>query len=395
MHGLAISGVGSIPVRRELRAPLLDSCVGVAREAVVDAGLDLAQIDGLFVTPARMSGEPWLMFVANLAEYLGVGTKGLQSVENGGATALLTLRAAMDAVALGRCKHALVIASDTRPMLDTNHFESFVRNVVFTTTALYGPVYAIAGLGTPIPFYAMSQQRYMHEYGVSESEIAMSSVRLREHAALHPQAQFRSPISVDDVLSSPTLSPPIHLLQAAGISAGACAVIVSRADLVASDARPRVELTGYGEHHHSSHFVPRNGSITTFESVEIAGKAALSEAGRTPQDVDVAEVYGVFGATELILYEDLGWCDKGQGAQFLADGRSTWGGDLVINPTGGRLSMGHPAGATPLYEVVEVARQLRGDALGKQVDGARVGLVHAEHGMMNGSVVCIMEARGA
>lgn len=394
MHDLAISGVGSIAVRRDLEAPLLDSCVQVARQAITDAGLGLDQIDGLFVTPARMSGEPWLMFVANLAEYLGVKTKGLQSVENGGATALLTLRSAMDAVAMGRCKHALVIASDTRPMLDTNHFESFVRNVVFTATSLYGPVYAIAGLGTPIPIYAMSHQRYMHEYGVSEADIAMSSVRLREHAQLHPEAQFRDPITVDDVLSSKKLSPPIRLLQAAGISAGACAVVVSRADETAADARPRVELTGYGEHHHESHFVPRNGSITTFESVKVAGQEALAQAGRAPQDVDVAEVYGVFGATELILYEDLGWCEKGRGAQFLADGRSTWGGDLVINPTGGRMSFGHPAGATPLYEVVEVVRQLRGDALGKQVDNAQVGLVHAEHGMMNGSVVCVMEARG-
>jgi len=394
VHELAIAGVGSIPVRRDLEAPLLDSCVQVAREAISDAGLGLKDVDGLFVTPARMSGEPWLMFVANLAEYLGVKTKGLQCVENGGATALLTLRAAMDAVALGRCKTALVIASDTRPMLDTNHFESFVRNVVFTATSLYGPVYAIAGLGTPIPIYAMSHQRYMHEYGVTEEEVALSSVRLREHAGHHPEAQFRDAITVEDVLSSKKLSPPIRLLQAAGISAGACAVVVTRADLVKADRRPRVELTGYGEHHHESHFVPRQGSITTFESVQEAGRQAFAQAGRTPAEVDVAEVYGVFGATELILYEDLGFCEKGQAASFLAEGRSTYGGDVVINPTGGRMSFGHPAGATPLYEVVEIVRQLRGDALGKQVDGATVGLVHAEHGMMNGSVVCLMEARG-
>jgi acetyl-CoA acetyltransferase len=125
-----------------------------------------------------------------------------------------------------------------------------------------------------------------------------------------------------------------------------------------------------------------------------AGKQAFAEAGRSPAEVDVAEVYGVFGATELILYEDLGFCEKGKASQFLADGRSTHGGDLVINPTGGRMSLGHPAGATPLYEVAEVVRQLRGDALGTQVQGARVGLVHAEHGMMNGSVVCIFEGRG-
>ncbi len=393
MHGLAIAGVGSIPVRRDLEAPLLDTCVQVARQAILDAGVELNEIDGLFVTPARMSGEPWLMFVANMAEYLGVTTSGMQMVENGGATALLTLRSAMDAVALGRCKTALVIASDTRPMLDTNHFESFVRNVVFTATSLYGPVHAICGLGTPIPIYAMSHQRYMHEYGVTEAEVALSSVQLRTHAGMHPEAQFRDPITVEDVLSSKKLSPPIRLLQAAGISSGAVAVVVTRADAVRDTSRPRVELTGYGEHH-ASHFVPRKGSITRFESVVEAGKQAFAEAGRTPSDVDVAEVYGVFGATELILYEDLGFCDKGKASAFILEGRSTYGGDVVINPTGGRMSFGHPAGATPLYEVAEVVRQLRGDAPGKQVEDARVGLVHAEHGMMNGSVVCLFEQRG-
>ncbi|MDP6934232.1 MAG: thiolase family protein [Myxococcota bacterium] len=390
---LAIAGIGTTPVTRSLERPLLDTCVQVTREALDDAQLEASEIDGLFVSPARMSGEPWLMYAANLAEHLGLCTKSLTLVENGGATALLTLRAAMDAVALGRCRTALVLASDTRPMLDTNHFESFVRFVAFSGVALYGPVYAVAGLGTPIPIYAMSAQRYMHEYGVDEAAIAQASVLLRQHASTHPLAQFRKPITVDEVLSSKMLSPPIRLLQAAGISAGACAVLVTRAENITRTDRPPVIFTGYGEHHHPSHFIPRQGSITRFESVEIAGQEALEQAGRTPAQVDVAEVYGVFGATELILYEDLGFCDKGTAAHFLAEGRSTFGGDVVINPSGGRISFGHPAGATPLYEVAEVAHQLRGDAPGRQVADASVGLVHAEHGMMNGSIVLVLEAQ--
>ena len=390
---LTIAGISTTPVTRDLPTPLLDACSTVARSAVQDAGLAPSEIDGLFLTPASMSGEPWLMYAANLAEHLGLTTKGLVLVENGGATALLALRSAMDAVALGRCKAALVVASDTRPLLDTNHFESFIRNVAFTTAALYGGVNAVLGCGPPIPIYAMSHQRYMHEFGVTEEEIALSSVRMREHAALHPMAQFRERISVADVLNSKPLSPPIHLLQAASISSGACALVVTTPERATEKGRPVVEITGYGEHHHPSHFIPRSGSITQFESVTEAAKSAFAEGGIAPKDVDVAEVYGVFGATELILYEDLGFCSKGEGAHFLADGRSTFGGDVVINPSGGRLSMGHPAGATPLYEVAEVVRQLWGEAPGKQVDDATVGLVHAEHGMMNGSVVMTLEKR--
>ncbi len=390
---LAIAGISATPVTRDLPGSLLDTCSAVALNAVRDAGMGPADIDGLFLTPASMSGEPWLMYAANFAEHLGLTTKGLVLVENGGATALLALRAAMDAVALGRCKAALVVASDTRPTLDTDHFESFVRNVAFTTAALYGGVNAVLGCGPPIPIYAMSHQRYMHEFGVSEEEVALSSVRLREHAASHPIAQFKELISVEDVLASKPLSLPIHLLQAAGISSGACAMVVTTPDRATEMGRPVVEVTGYGEHHHPSHFIPRSGSITRFESVVEAGNTAFAESGLSPKDVDVAEVYGVFGATELILYEDLGFCPKGEGAHFLADGHSTYGGDVVINPSGGRLSMGHPAGATPLYEVAEVVRQLWGESPGKQVDDANVGLVHAEHGMMNGSVVMTLEKR--
>ncbi len=388
-----IAGVGALPVTRDLQGTLLDASTQVALEACADAGLSMQDVDGLFVSPSAMSGEPWLMYAANLAEHLGVTTASLACYENGGTTALVALRAALDAVALGRVQTALVIATDTRPALDTAHFESFVRHVTFTSMALYGPILGLIGFGTPIPIYAMSHQRYAHRYGLSPAEIAQVSVVLRSHAADHPLAQFRDPITVDEVLNSKFLAPPIRLLQAAGISAGACAVVVTRGDLPATNSdRPAVALNGYGEHHHPSHFVPRNGSLTTFESVVRAGQQALGEAGKTPADVDVAEVYGVFGATELILYEDLGFCPKGQAAAFVAEGQSTWGGKVVLNPSGGRLSFGHPAGATPLYQLVEVVRQLRGDAPGRQVEGARTGLVHAEHGMMNGSVVLALEA---
>ena len=139
--------------------------------------------------------------------------------------------------------------------------------------------------------------------------------------------------------------------------------------------------------------MPRRGSLTRFESVERAAAEALGQAGRTIDEVDVAEIYGVFGATELILYEDLGFCPKGQGHAFLTEGRATLGGDVLINATGGRISFGHPAGATPLYEVVEIVRQLRGEAPGLQAPDPSLGLVHAEHGMMNGSIVLAMERR--
>ncbi|MEE2830487.1 MAG: thiolase family protein [Myxococcota bacterium] len=386
-----LTGVGTLPVTRDLESSLLDMAAEVSRQALDDAGLDAADVDGLFVTPGALSGEPWMMWAANLGEFLGLSTRALMMTENGGMTALLALRAAMDAVALGRVKAALVVATDTRPRVDTEHFESFVRSVTYTSMGLWGGVNGVLGMGAPVPVYAMSAQRYMHEYEATEEDVAGVSVVLREHANKHPLAQFRDEVTLDDVLGSPMLSPPIRLMQAAGISTGACAIVVTAEDLPRKGDRPGVKVSGWGEYHDPSHFIPQTGSITRFKSVQEAASAAFEEAGRSVEDVDVAEVYGVFGATELMLYEDLGFCAKGKAADFVREGRSTLGGDVLINPTGGRLSFGHPAGATPLYEVAEIIRQLRGEAPGHQAPDASLGLVHAEHGMMNGSIVMLLE----
>jgi len=388
---IVFSGVSALPVTRDGSAPIPDLCAQVAREALADAGVKPGDIDGLFVTPASISGENWMMFAANLGEFLGLTTKALATLENGGITSLLALRSACDAVALGRVKTALVIACDTRPHIDPTHFEAFVKGVTFQSLSLYGPNMGILGLGAPIPIYAMSAQRYKHEYGATDEDLAQVSVTLRQHASKHPIAQFSDPMTVDDVLTSKMISPPVRVTQCAGISTGAAAIVVTLAENAPDNGRPQVRLTGYGEHHHPSHFIPQHGSLTRFESVEEAAKTAFEEAGRTPAEVDVAEVYGVFAATELILYEDLGFCEKGQGASFLKEGRTTVGGDVLINASGGRISMGHPAGATPLYEVTEIVQQLRGEAKGIQAPDPKVGLVHAEHGMMNGSIVMILE----
>ena len=387
----AISGIGCTPITRDLERPLMDTCAAVVREALDDAGISAGDVDGLFTTPAAISAEPWMMFAAHMGEYLGFHTKALASYENGGITALVALRSALDAVALGRCNAAVVLTMDTRPTLDMMHFESFMRGATHKTIGLHGPFNGLMGLGAPIPIYAMSHQRYMHEFGLTEAQVAQSSVLLRQHAAKNPYAQFKDPVTVDDVLASPVLSPPVHLMQSAGISSGVCAVVVTRADAISDSSRPKVTVKGYGEYHHPSHFIPRNGNITTFESVKRSAAQAYETAGIKATDIDVAEVYGVFGATELILYEDLGFCPKGEAAHFMADGRTTHGGDVLINASGGRLSMGHPAGATPLYEVVEIVRHLRNEAGDRQRPNAKLGLIQAEHGMMNGSIVMVFE----
>ena len=274
--------------------------------------------------------------------------------------------------------------------------DAFVDRNVFATASVYGPYDAVYGLAAPIPLYAMSAQRYLHETGATGDDLAHVAVRLREHARKNPRAMFRDkPLTVADVVGSPLLSPPLHLADCSQFVAGAAAVVVAREDVARASGRPWARLRGWGEAHHPSAFAASAETITTFPAVRRAAAEAFGEAGVAASDLDVAELYGVFTSTELMLCEDIGIYARGEAAAAFRDERCTFGGELVIDPSGGRLSLGHPACATPLYETHELALQLRGLAGPRQVDGAALGLVHAEHGMLNGSAIAIWERSDA
>jgi len=363
------------------------------REAIQDAGITKDDVDGLIVTPPGMGGLPSFMFVNSLAEYLGMSTKSLAMLESGGATATIAIKYAINEIVLGRLKFCVVFALDRRGTdRMSTEFKHFVRDSVTRLVNLYGPYDGPYGVGAPIPLYAMSVQRYMHEYGVTAEAIADVPVVLRDNASRNPDALYRDPISRDEVLASPMLSPPIHLLECSPFCFGAAAVVLASPEAARETGRAPVWITGIGEAHHPSHFIPQRASITTFESVVRAGMACFEDAGRSPADVDVAEVYGVFAATELMLYEDLGFFDKGKAADAVRDGETRLDGKIPMNPSGGRLSLGHPPGATPMYEFVEIVRQLRGEAGERQVESPGVGLIQAEHGMLNGAVVMLLES---
>ena len=388
----AVVGVATAKMEKSMPMTVRDVAHRLIREAIEDAGITKDDVDGLIVTPPGMGGLPSFMFPNSLADYLGMPTRNLAMVESGGATATLAVKYALDEIALGRSRFCVVFALDRlgteRMRTEFNHF---LRESVTRMVNLYGPYNGPYGVGAPIPLYAMSAQRYMHEYGVDAEAIAEVPVGLRRNASKNPDALYRKPLALEEVLASPMISPPIHLLECSVFCFGAAAVVLASAEAATEAGKAPVWITGLGEAHHPSHFIPRHASITTFESVVKAGRECFSDAGRSPADVDVAEVYGVFAATELMVYEDLGFFEKGRAADAVRDGKTALDGEVAMNPSGGRLSLGHPPGATPLYELVEVVRQLRGEAGGRQVKDANVGLIQSEHGMLNGAVVMLLE----
>lgn len=383
-----IAGAGTVPCRRwyeERTAHELS--LGAIRRALLDADVLPAEVDGLYTTQVGWFAPQEKFLAQRMAEILGVQVSAEAEVECGGASALVALRMAAADVESGRVGCALVWAADVE--VPTKKFDPARHlSLVEQARSFYGPYSAAYGVVAPVGLYAMSAQAYMHEHGLAAADVAELPVVLRRHAARHPDAYLREPITSADVLASRMVSPPLHFLECAPWADGAAAMVVLPEERAGGRA---VRIAGVGERHDPTSFAPLTGDLHRFPSAQDAASAAYLEAGIGPADVDVAEVYGAFGVTELQLYEELGFFEPGSAARAVADGRTTYGGDLVVNPSGGRLSFGHPPYATPLYEVAEVVAQLRGEAGERQVPGARTGLVHAEHGMVNGSIVMILE----
>ncbi len=394
LHGkrqVAVAAAAMTPVRKDLDAPITDTLTRVIHQALARAGVGPTEVEGLYVTPPGFARPSNFMFACDLAAHLGVPTKGLVMAECGGSSSLAALKCAIQDVLLGRVRVAVAAALDQRAMPAGDDLLKNLPAYVARQIGLYGPFLGPYGIGAPIPLYALSSQRYMHEYRVSAEAVAEVAVRLRRNAEANPLAEYRDPITVAQVLASPVLSPPIHLLECSPFASGAAAVVLGSKEALAGRKLPPVWLTGFGEYHHPSHFLDDRAGITGFEATARAAAEAFADAGRSPQDVDVAEVYGVFAATELMIYEDLGFYPKGEAAPAVAEGRTGRDGEVWMNPSGGRLSFGHPAAATPMMELAEVAWQLQGQAGERQARKARVGLVHSEHGMVNGGFVLILE----
>jgi acetyl-CoA acetyltransferase len=381
----AIIGTGAVACKRwygERTAHELS--LEVIRLALHDAHLLPRDIDGLYTTQIGWFAPQEKFLAQRMAETLGCRTNAQLEAECGGASALVAFRRAVDDVEQGRVNAALVWAADVelpRKNLDvTRHL-----HIIEQARTFYGPYAAAYGVVAVVALYAMSAQAYMHRYGLSPEQVAGLVVMLRGHGTRHPLAFLREEVTVEDVLASRMVSPPLHMLECAPWCDGAAAVVVTRDSA-------GVGVTAIAEAHDATSFAPLSGNMWTYDNARRAANEAYGKAGIGASDIDVAEVYGAFGVTELQLYEELGFARPGEAAALVRDGRMTYGGHLVVNPSGGRIAFGHPPYATPLYELVEVVEQLRGRAHGRQVQRGRLGLVHAEHGMVNGSVVAILNA---
>jgi acetyl-CoA C-acetyltransferase len=229
--------------------------------------------------------------------------------------------------------------------------------------------------------YGMVARRHMHEFGTTSEQLAWIKVAASHHAQYNPHAMLRDVVTVEDVLNSPMIADPLHRLDCCVISDGGGAVVVVRPEIARSLKRPLVKVIGAGE----SVKGQSGGDVDlTYTGAASSGAAAFEEAGVKPSDIQYASIYDSFTITVLVQLEDLGFCAKGQGGRFVADGNLISGvGKLPFNTDGGGLCNNHPANRGGMTKIIEAVRQLRGEAHSKvQVRDCRLALAQGTGGSL-------------
>jgi len=238
---------------------------------------------------------------------------------------------------------------------------------------------------------AMMARAHMERYGTTPEQLARVAVKNHENGVANPDAHFRMRIDVEQVLSAQRVAEPLGVLDCAPRSDGAACLVLCPAELARSAGRPVVRLagTGYATDTLALH---SRADLTTLASTTRAAAAAYGMAGISPPRIDVAELHDAFTITEIIALEALGLVDAGQGGPATERGETALDGRVPVNPSGGLKARGHPVGATGVAQAVEIVRQLRGEAGGRQVRDARVGLTHNVGGVGGTSFVHIFSA---
>jgi len=354
-----------------------------AKGALEDAGLARQDVDGYFC-----AGDAPGLGPLSMVDYLGLRVRHMDSTETGGSSYLIHVAHAAQAIALGKCNVALVTlagrprsegSSGTQP----RSWGANLPDAPFE--APYGLVVANS--------YAMVAKRHMHEFGTTSEQLAWVKVAASHHAQHNPHALLREVVTVKEVVDSPMIADPLHRLDCCVVTDGGGAVIVARPEIARSLKRPVVNLLGAGE----SPKGQAGGQLTlTTSGAAWSGKAAFEEAGVRPGDIRYASIYDSFTITVLIQIEDLGFCAKGEGGKFVADGNLIAGsGRLPFNTDGGGLCNNHPANRGGMTKVIEAVRQLRGEAHpAVQVKDCGLALAQGTGGQLgtrHGSATLIME----
>lgn len=357
-----LSGVGLHPFGRFDDVDLAGLGSSAVQAALADAGVDRSSIDATFCATAYGGVATGHRVLGALA----MTGPPIVDVEAGCASGGAALQLAVTAVSSGQYRRVLVVGVEKMP-------KGIIRSSFFP------PWMETAGL-TPAPaYFALRAQRLLAEQGLTKDHLAALVVKNRTQGAANPDAMFRAAVTVEEVLASRVVCEPLHLWMLCSPNEGAAAVVVEAERRQSTDVEvAAVELRS----HTAGHVLGEDSPLAGIDHsgieppTTVAARAAYEAAGIGPEDLDVVECQDTDAGRELLAWVELGLCAPGEQATALADGRFGAGGTLPINPSGGLLSKGEPLGASAVGQVVELVRQLRGDAGPRQVPGARTAMSH-------------------
>jgi acetyl-CoA acetyltransferase len=370
-----IVGIGEAEGGKATGRPGVELAADAALRALADAGLELTDVDGLLVEAPDVDQHH--MAHLALADVLGMRPRFAYSTGCGGSTPFANVILGAAALAAGMVERILVVDYDSRHSsrsADKTKRLARTRGHRNPWEDPYGPVTAAK--------FALVAATHMDRYGTTREQLAEITVNARRNGALREGAQLRSPVSVRDVLDSPPIAEPLHLLDCCVVSDWGSAFIMSRAGAGAPRA---VDVAGFGQHHEGYALV-RATELPACPAVRRSGQDAFAMAGLAPADVDVALIYDSFTITALVGLENLGFCAVGEGGDFVSSGAIAIDGRLPVNPHGGQLSFSGGHG----HFITEAVRQLRGEAPSSQVDDASVAVCQGTAaGVMSSSTVLL------
>jgi acetyl-CoA acetyltransferase len=348
-----------------------------AKAALEEAGLTTRDVDAVYTAGSDWGWAPSML----VAEYLGIQPHVTDSTNIGGSSFEAHVGHAASMIALGHCNVALITYGSTQ------------RSQASRTLGRSGPAAYTEQFerpyGPPLPVgaYALAAMRHMYQYGTTSAQLAEVAVATRAWASLNPKAHRRAPMTIDDVLQSPMIAEPLHLLDCCLVTDGGGAVVLVSADRARDCKKQPVWVLGHAETH--THMTISNMPDVTRTGAEVTGRRAMAMASVTHADLDVVELYDSFTITVLLTLEALGFCERGESGAFVEHQRTAPGGTFPLNTNGGGLSYCHP-GMYGIFLLIEAVRQLRGECEDRQVPGARLALVHGTGGVLSSAATCIL-----
>ncbi|MDP9971820.1 acetyl-CoA acetyltransferase [Variovorax paradoxus] len=371
--GAATFGCGEAPGFTDM-----ELLAHAARAAVADAGLQMRDIDGLCTASASAA-----MWTLPVVEYLGLNPRYIDGTMLGGSSFIAHLLPAMQAIRSGQCSAVLICYGSAQRSAAFGRREIVAARRFLDPQPYEHPYEPML----PVSAYALAASRHMHEFGTTREQLADVAVAARAWAGLNPEAFMREPLTREEVLGARMVSDPLSVRDCCLVTDGAGACVLVSAERARDLPRKPVYVLGNAT-------AVWNRQISSMADLTVtaasqSGREAFAMAGLAPGDMDVVQLYDAFTINTLLFLEDLGFCPKGEGGCFVADGAIAPGGRLPVNTNGGGLSCVHP-GMYGIFALIEAVRQLRGECGERQVKNAQTALAHGNGGMLSSQATAIL-----